>query len=190
VLQSLGSNLSVVNETRHPRRFAFTVPLMKMGAGASHLYALEIPERVSVAVGRRGPVPILATLNKAVEVQASLVPTGGGRHRLQLNSRVRGELGIEPGSLVRVALHVPEKPPKLPQPAELVLALREADLQESFAQFPVGKQNHIVSWIEEAARPQTRQKRVEMAIQVAFRARERAYERQNASRRSRPTAGK
>ncbi len=159
------------------RRFVFTVLLAKLQGGGGVLYALEIPERISLAIGRRGPVPILATLNNAVEVQASLVPTGGGRHRLRLNGRTRSELEIEPGDRVRVALVVPEKPPRLPLPPDLSQALGEVDLQESFSGLPVGKQNHSILWIEEAARPQTREKRVAMAIEVAFRARERAYER-------------
>jgi len=159
------------------RRFTFTVPLVKLRRGGA-VYALEIPERVSAAIGRRGPVPIVATLNRTVELQASLVPMGGGRHWLQLNARTRGELDIEPGNRVRVALLVPEKPPRLPLPTDLEAALREADLQESFAGFPVGKQNHIILWIEEAARPQTREKRAATAVQVAFRAREKAYDRE------------
>ena len=168
------------DKSSSPRRFAFTVPLVNLGQGAP-LYALEIPEAVSSATGRRGPVPIVATLNRTVEVQASLVPMGGGRHRLQLNARTRGELEIELGDEVRVALVVPEKPPILPLPADFAQALREVDLQEFFAAFPVGKQNHIILWIEEAVRPQTREKRIAKAIEVAFRARERASERRSAS---------
>lgn len=158
------------------RRFVFTVPLVKLHRGGS-VYVLEIPEKVTSSIGRRGPVPILATLNRAVEIQASLVPMGGGRHWLQLNARARGELEIEPGDPVRVELSTPETPPRYPLPSDLALALREVDLQDSFAGLPVGKQNHIILWIEEAARPQTRQKRVMQAIEVALRAREKAYDR-------------
>jgi uncharacterized protein YdeI (YjbR/CyaY-like superfamily) len=50
-------------------------------------------------------------------------------------------------------------------------------LQESFSGLPVGKQNHINLWIEEAVRSETREKRVAKAIEVAFRARQRAYDR-------------
>jgi len=167
-----------------PRRFKFTVPLVKLTGGAP-MYILEIPEHVSAAIGRRGPVPILATLGDDVEIQASLVPMGGGRHRLQLNARTRGELDIEPGDRVRVALVVPEKPPAFPLPPDLALARGEADLHETFARLPVGKQNHIILWIEEAVRSQTREKRVDMAIQVAFRARERGYDRKNARKPAR-----
>jgi uncharacterized protein YdeI (YjbR/CyaY-like superfamily) len=63
----------------------------------------------------------------------------------------------------------------------------QTDFQERRQQRPsplhlhrssVGKQNHIILWIEEAARPQTREKRVATAVQVAFRAREKAYDRE------------
>jgi hypothetical protein len=173
-----------ITTSSRPRRLAFTVPLVKLGRGGS-AYVLEIPASVSSAIGRRGPVPIVATLNDTLEIQASLVPMGGGRHWLQLNGRTRGELEIAPGDRVRVDLAVPEKPPTLPCPSELAVALREADLQESFSALPVGKQNHIISWIEEAARPQTRDKRVTIAIEVAFRARERAYDRKDSYKAAR-----
>ncbi|MGB2666448.1 MAG: YdeI/OmpD-associated family protein [Candidatus Acidiferrum sp.] len=134
---------------------------------------------------RRGPVPIVAALNGTAEIQASLVPLGGGRHRLQLNQRTRRELDIAPGERVRVALTVPEKPPVLAMPKELRSALKENDLQETFLRFPAGKQNHIIQWIEEAAHPQTTERRVAKTIEVTFRARERSYERKKARRENR-----
>ena len=164
---------------RSPAHFVFTVPLVRLQFGGTSKYLLEIPERVSSSIGRRGPVPIVATLNKAVEIQASLVPMGGGRHRLQLNARTREELEIEPGDQVRVTLSVPKKPPRLPLPSDLAVALKEVDFEESFAALPVGKQNHIILWVEEAARPETRAKRVAAVIEMAFRARERAYDRKS-----------
>jgi hypothetical protein len=162
---------------RRHLRFTFTASLVKLGDPRAFVYALGIPERVTSAIGRRGPVPIVATLNGTVEIQASLVPMGGGKHRLGLNARTRGELEIEPGDRVRVVLVVPEKAPVLSLPAELAAALREADLQETFAGLPVGKQNHIILWIEEAVRAETREKRVAKTIEVAFRVRERVYDR-------------
>src|SRR5215472_349271 len=65
-------------------------------AAEVRMYAPEIPERISSAVGRRGQVPVLAKLNSSVEIQASLVPMGGGKHRLQLNTRTCSELTSHP----------------------------------------------------------------------------------------------
>jgi hypothetical protein len=171
-----------------PRSFKFTVPLVKL-RGTGVVYILEIPERISSAIERRGPVPIVATLNNTVELQASMVPMGGGRHWLQLNARRREELGIAPGDRVRVALVVPEKAPVLPMPTDVAAAFEEVDLLETFARFPAGKQNHILLWIEEAARPQTRERRIAMAIEVTFRARERANERSTGTGKIKGRAG-
>ncbi len=71
----------------------------------------------------------------------------------------------------------PEKPPRLPLPSDVAAALKEVDFEEFFAALPVGKQNHIIPWVEETARPETRAKRVRTVIEMAFRARERAYDR-------------
>jgi uncharacterized protein YdeI (YjbR/CyaY-like superfamily) len=72
---------------------------------------------------------------------------------------------------------VAERPPRLPLPSDLAVALKEIDFKESFAALPVGKQNHIILWIEEAARPETCAKRIVTVIEMAFRAREREYDR-------------
>jgi Domain of unknown function (DUF1905)/Bacteriocin-protection, YdeI or OmpD-Associated len=157
-------------------RFEFTAPLIRLHKRGT-VYILEIPRKITAAVGRRGPVPIMATLNGAVEIQVSMVPMGGGRHWLQLNARTREELEIKPGDRVRVALVVPGRAPVLPMPPDVAAALREVDLVETFSRFPVGKQNHILLWIEEAARLETREKRIAMTIEVTFRSRERAHER-------------
>lgn len=162
-----------------PRRFVFTTPLVNL-AGAGPVYGVAIPERVSSAIGRRGPVPIVALLNKAVEVQASMVPMGGGRHRLQLNARARGELKIALGDPVRVELMVPEKPAAYPMPPDLGEALREIGLLEGFLALPVGKQNHIILWIEEAVRPETREKRVAKVVEMALGHLEQDYDRRKA----------
>jgi hypothetical protein len=171
------------------RSFKFTVPLVKPEKRS--VYILEVPEKVSVAVGRRGPVPIVATLNNNVEIQVSMVPMGGGRHWLQLNARTREELEIEPGDRVRVAMVVPEKAPVLQMPGDVGDALREVDLLETFSRFRAGKQNHILFWIEEAVRAETRKKRIAMTIKVTFRAREKAHEREmkRNSRAGRETGG-
>jgi uncharacterized protein YdeI (YjbR/CyaY-like superfamily) len=74
-------------------------------------------------------------------------------------------------------MQVPEKRLRFVLPHELETALREADLQKSFSALPVGKRNRIILWIQEVVRPQTCEKRVAIAIEVAYGAREPDYER-------------
>jgi Domain of unknown function (DUF1905)/Bacteriocin-protection, YdeI or OmpD-Associated len=168
---------------RRRNRFTFTAPLVKRRQGINK-FVLEVPQSISAAIGRRGPVPIIATLRKGVEVQASLVPVGGGRHTLQLNGEVRRELQLELGDSVRVSLVVPDQMPALHVPAELASALREAGLVEAFEALPYGKRGHIIRWIEKTVMPQTLQKRIDLTLQVTFRAAERAFERANSLAKS------
>lgn len=74
--------------------FRFTTPLTATATRPA-LYAILIPARVSAAIGRRGPIPIVAVFNQSEELHASLVPIGGGRHRLQLNARLRAVESID-----------------------------------------------------------------------------------------------
>src|SRR5205814_6929335 len=121
------------------------------------------PAWVSRTIGRRGPVPVVAWLDGRVEVRASLVPKGGGRHRLRLNARVRREAGIEPGDHTSVVLHADEHPVADPTPPDLARALADQDLLALFERMPVGKRNHIIAYVDSAVAEGTRARRIEMA---------------------------
>jgi hypothetical protein len=123
---------------------------------------------VSREIGRRGPVPVVSTINGATELRASLVPVGDGRHRLQLNARVRSEAGVEAGDRVEVVLRVDENPQAEPTPPDLAQALRENGAIEAFERFPVGRRSHIIHWIDEAVAERTREKRIAKAVEVAL----------------------
>lgn len=155
------------------QRFTFAGPIEKLHRGVPK-YVVIAPEEITKAIGKRGPVPILAKLNGKVEFQASLVPMGGGRHWLQLNGRARKALGAEPGHRVRVELEVPERLPKPRIPTELREILREHDLLKTFEAFPIGKQRHILEWVSRAAHENTREKRVLQTIEVTQAAKNRA----------------
>lgn len=156
--------------------FTFSTPLLKTPKGT--FYWISIPASVSRDIRRRGPVPVISTINEATELRASLVPIGGGRHRLQLNARVRGEAGIEPGDRVKVVLRVDENPQAEPTPPDLVQALRENDAFDAFERFPAGRRSHIVRWIEEAVADRTREKRIAKTVEVALQKVEAQQDRQ------------
>jgi hypothetical protein len=159
--------------------FTFATPLRRMqGVG---IYFLVIPQRVSRAIGRRGPVPVIAVVNGAkgagVGVHASIVPTGGGRHRLQLNARIRAEAGIALGDRVDVVLRVDHDPEVGPPPPDLEEALEESGMTDVFARLPAGRRRHILRWIDEAVADRTREKRIARTVEVALSRAEAARDR-------------
>jgi hypothetical protein len=155
--------------------FSFSTPLRK--APGYPFYFVEIPARVSRAIGRRGPVAVVSTIQGKTELCASIVPIGGGRHRLQLNKRVRSEAGIEPGDRVKVILRVDKSPQAEPMPPDLDRALRDSGAFETFGTFPVGKKNHIMRWIEEAVSERAREKRIAKTVEVALLKAEAEYDK-------------
>ena len=90
------------------------------------VYAVSIPESVSRDIGKRGNVPVIATVKGPAgitEVRASLVPTGGGRHRLALNATARQATGALVGTSVRLSMRVDTAPEPMPLPEDLAQAL-------------------------------------------------------------------
>ena len=67
--------------------------------------ALDVPADVSDAFGVRGHVPVVGTADGA-ELTATLVPVGGGRHRLFLNGAVRGAIGKGAGDSVEIRIRL------------------------------------------------------------------------------------
>ncbi|MFZ5897255.1 MAG: YdeI/OmpD-associated family protein [Myxococcota bacterium] len=159
------------------RTFTFHSRLERVAQGA--FYAIAIPARVSQALGKRGNVPVVAEINGVAEVRASLVPAGGGRHRLRLNASTRMSAAIEVGDRVHVRLRADLAPALEEMPADLRRELRQEGALEAFERMPVGRQRHIVEWIEKAAHEVTREKRIAQAVEVSLAFGERLSERAN-----------
>ncbi|MGD0525062.1 MAG: YdeI/OmpD-associated family protein [Polyangiaceae bacterium] len=145
--------------------FEFAARLEQVPHGGP--YYVSIPAAVTEAIGRRGIVPIVASVNGVADVRASMVPCGGGRHRLRLNAATRDAADVKLGQRLSMRLHVDENPVGDPVPDDLAHALREMDVFDAFRQMPVGRQNHILRWLEAAVREETREKRIVQIVESA-----------------------
>jgi hypothetical protein len=148
------------------RAFAFSPRLEQIPGGGP--YYISIPARVSKAIGRRGIVPVVASVNGVAEVHASIIPCGGGRHRLRLNAATREAADARLGRRLSVRLRVDENPVADDVPADLARALREVDAFDAFRRMPVGRQNHILRWLEAAVKDATREKRLAQIVEGAL----------------------
>jgi hypothetical protein len=138
---------------------------------------IDIPATVSRATGKRGPVPVIVLVNGTAEVRASIVPCGDGRHQLMIHTRARTEAGVEAGDRIDIALRIDEDQVGYPIPEDLAHELRRHDVFEAYQRLPVGKRNHIVRTIEEAAAETTREKRIDKTVEIALAASEREFDR-------------
>lgn len=162
--------------TKRPCRFQFRTPLLRISERPA-FHAIEIPPEFLAAAGRSGRVPVVVTLDGETEVNGTAMPAGGS-YRLLINARTRKELGAEPGTGIRVLLEIPEKPERLPLPADLASALRETGTLDRFLRFTLARQNYLISFLEEAVQPATRERRAGKVARMMLAICERERDRQ------------
>ncbi len=169
-----------------PRPLTFTGTLEKVVRGVIQ-NVVVVPRSVSAAFGKRGPVPVVATLwpategaatkSKGIEGHLTLVPSGGGRHKLILNARLRKRVGLAEGARVRIRVVLDEAPPEDPIPEDLADALREADAFVAFAAIVRSKRNAILRWLDQAVADATRAKRIARLVEIGLEEREKRTDR-------------
>jgi len=152
------------------RRFKFASKLVQVERGG--YFFVDVPARISHAIGKRGPIPVSALVNGRAEFTASLSPAGGGRHLLRINARNQEIAEVKVGDSVRVQITVHSRPLKVDIPADLRTALLSEGVLEAFQGFAAGKQSHIIDWIDRAARAETRERRIRLTLETTHRRRE------------------
>ena len=146
----------------------FAGVLYELPSNYSHIMnvALDVPAAVSDALGLRGHVPVVGTAD-GVELTATLVPVGGGRHRLFLNGAVRGAIGKGAGDSVEIRIwldrsdRTPETPPDLRE------ALAEDRASAAWEALAPSRRKECLVWLADAKRGQTRAARIGRIVQAA-----------------------
>ena len=154
------------------RPLTFRAKLERIAETAEY-YAFTVPLKISHALGTRRPVPVSVRLNDSTPYFVSLAPIGGGRHWLRVNAKARLAARIRGGELVRVRITVLDHATGVPVPRDLVRALQARGVVGSFTSMSLGAQNHTIKLIDEAARPETRARRIQAAVRDALRRRTR-----------------
>lgn len=137
----------------------FTARIHKIGINP----VVDVPARISAAFGRKGYVPVLATLGKK-SFPANLVPVGGGRHRLFLNLAMRQAAGRDVGHMIVVRLEPDAKSRVLKTPPDLARALRTAGHLREFEGLTPSHRKEIIRWITQAKTAETRARRLDRAV--------------------------
>ena len=132
--------------------------------------AVPVPAEISAALGTKGPVLVMAQVNESKPFQVSLFPVGGGQHYIRIKSKIRQETKAKTGDLIQVRFTVLDRADVV-IPNDLMIALRVEGVEEIFDSLPAGKKNFLIRRINEAVKPETREKRILDAVQSAIQSR-------------------
>ena len=129
--------------------------------------ALDVPAAVSEALGLRGYVPVVGSADGA-KLIATLVPVGGGRHRLFLNGEVRGAIGKSAGDSVEIRVRL-DRSDRMPEtPVDLQEALAKDGASEAWEALAPSRRKELLVWLADAKREQTRAARIGRIAQIAL----------------------
>jgi hypothetical protein len=160
-----------MKSSKKPQQFTFQSKLECIAEGMKY-FALAVPAKVTSALKTHGPVPVTASVNGSKPFLNSLYPVGEGRHYLRIKAVVWKEVNIKEGDRVRVEITVRDRTAEVSIPKDLASALRAEGVSEYFEALPLGKKSYLLRLIDEAAKPQTREKRIQDAVEAAHEKRE------------------
>lgn len=146
----------------------FVGMLYELPSNYAHIMnvALDVPPAVSDAFGVRGHVPVVGTAD-GVELTATLVPVGGGRHRLFLNAAVRGAIGKGASDSVEIQIRLDRRDRTPETPSDLREALDEDGASAAWEALAPSRRKELLVWLADAKRDQTRAVRIGRIVQTA-----------------------
>ncbi len=138
----------------------FSAALYRIGIN----YAVDVPVSVSEAFGKRGNVPVSGTVN-GVPLRATLVPIGGGRHRLFLNAVTRKALGVGEGDTVEFSLSLDMESRARPVPPLFQEALNsDPEAKAAWEKLTPSRRKEILAYLNNLKSPESLKHNVEKVI--------------------------
>jgi|SRR5580658_7199425 hypothetical protein len=121
-------------------------------------------------------LPVVAIVNGR-SARVTLMPAGGGRYRIQLNTTLRKAARADVGDVVSVELRLDLASRELPVPVDLRAALKEhPKARQAFEELTTSHRRHFIEWFDSAKGTEARIRRLGRAIDVLL---ERALLRQS-----------
>ena len=130
----------------------------------SEVCAINAPFDVEQTFGTRGRVPVRGTLNGA-PFRGSLFRMGGDCHFMVVNRHLRAAASVSGGETVPVQLERDDEPRTIDPPADFARALKgNKEAQATWDKLSYTHRREHVEHIEDAKKPETRQRRLEKSI--------------------------
>ena len=149
----------MTTDVQHSVSFRTTV------AGSGGKTGIVVPEQVidRLGAGRRPAVHVELDGYR----YRSTVAVMGGQHLIGVSAAVREATGLQAGDPVRVVLTVATEPREVDVPADLAAALaQDRQVQAFFAGLSNSLQRYHVDTVSAAKTPETRQRRIDRAVQL------------------------
>lgn len=134
--------------------------------------AIAVPASVTKILGTKAAVLVMARLNKSEPFKVSVFPAGGGKHFIRIRKKVRTQAKLKEGDAVTVSILVLDRDADAVIPKDLEKALRDEDVLKDFESITPGARNFLLRKIDDAAKPETRAKRIQEAVEAAHQRRE------------------
>jgi hypothetical protein len=126
----------------------FKATVYQRGHGAR----IDIPRSATAAFGDTGYVPVRGTMNGA-GFRGTLMPAGGGRHILNINSEMRRRAAVDVGEAVMFTLDRGEATRVPPMSRELAAALeRDPHAKATWQAFTPAKRKRALFRLERLER--------------------------------------
>lgn len=155
------------------KEISFRSKLINWAEGMDYC-AIPVPGSVTKKLGTTAAVLVMARVNDSEAFKVSLFPVGGGKHFIRVRKKVRLRAKLKEGDSVKVHLLVLDRETDANIPGDLAKALRVEDVLADFKAITPGARNYLIRRIDDAAKPNTRKKRIEEAIEAAHERREKA----------------
>jgi hypothetical protein len=110
---------------------------------------VDVPEEIGRALereaGKKKHIPVVVTVNGR-STRTTIVPAGGGRYRLQINTALRKAAGgADAGDLIGLEVKLDREPREIPVPLELLEALKDhPKAGKEFERLPPGHRRQLL----------------------------------------------
>jgi hypothetical protein len=140
----------------------FRTTLLSAGKTAT---GIEVPPSVVESLGAGKKPPVRVTINGYT--YRSTVAVMGGKFMIGVSAENRGNAGVHAGQELEVGLELDTEPRVVTVPDDFQQALnRDAKAKAAFGKLSYSNQLRHVLAIKDAKTPETRQRRIEKAIQA------------------------
>lgn len=154
------------------KELSFRSKLINWAEGMDYC-ATPVPSSVTKKLGTTAAILVMARVNDSEPFKVSLFPAGEGKHFIRVRKKVRLTAKLKESDPVKVHLLVLDRDTDASIPDDLEKALRAEDVLADFKAITPGARNYLIRRIDDAAKPDTRKKRIEEAVEAAHERRER-----------------